>query len=67
MKKEVFNVDNNIIELLERKDIFGSEVIMIYENNKYIGYINKYTEEQIFDLRSRLINGWSYKEMNLYI
>ncbi|WP_281512313.1 hypothetical protein [Mammaliicoccus vitulinus] len=64
--KLVFNVDNNIIELQEKTNIFSPEVILVIENNRYIGYINKYSEDQLHMIKSRLIAGWTYRELNLY-
>lgn len=66
MKKLIFNVDNNIIELLEKKDFFGSEIIMVIVNNKYVGFKNKYFEEDIFQMKKRLISGFGYKELGIY-
>lgn len=65
--KLVFNVDNNIIELQEKTNVFSPEVILVIENNRYIGYINKYSENQIQMIKSRLIAGWSYRELNIYV
>lgn len=66
MKKLIFNVDNNIIELLEKKDFFGSEIIMVIVDNKYVGFKNKYFEEDIFQMKNRLISGFGYKELGIY-
>lgn len=65
--KLVFNVDNNIIELQEKTNVFSPEVILVIENNRYIGYINKYSENQIQMIKFRLIAGWSYRELNIYV
>lgn len=65
--KLVFNVDNNIIELREKTNVFSPEVILVIENNRYIGYINKYSQNQIQMIKSRLIAGWSYRELNIYV
>lgn len=64
--KLVFEANNNIYELIEKKDIFGSDVILIIENNNYIGYINKYTIDDIYKTKYRLISGWSFRQLSVY-
>lgn len=64
--KLVFEANNNIYELIDKKDIFGTEFILIIENNNYIGYINKYTVDEIYKTKYRLISGWSFNQLSVY-
>lgn len=64
--KLVFEANNNIYELIDKKDFFGSEIIMVIVNNKYVGFKNKYFEEDIFQMKNRLISGFGYKELGIY-
>jgi len=64
--KLVFEANNNIYELIDKKDIFGTDVILIIENNNYIGYINKYTIDDIYKTKYRLISGWSFRQLSVY-
>lgn len=67
MEKLVFEYRGNSFELIESTDLFGCEVIAIYENKTFVGSVEKIHENEIHILAQRIISGkYSYQELGVY-
>lgn len=67
MEKLIFEVRGNVVELIEQKDLFGEDVIAIFENTNYIGSIEKLHKHEIHITAQRILSGkFSYQEIGVY-
>lgn len=67
MEKLVFEYRGNLFQLVESRDLFGCEVIAIYENKNFVGSIEKLHENEIHILAQRILSGkYSYQELGVY-
>lgn len=67
MEKVLFEYRGSKFELLESKDLFGCEVIVIYENDILVGTVEKLHANELYIVTQRILSGkYSYQELGVY-
>lgn len=67
MEKVLFEYRGSKFELFESKDLFGCEVIVIYENERLVGTVEKLHSNELYIVTQRILSGkYSYQELGVY-
>lgn len=67
MNKIKFEFRGNIFELIEELNFFDEESILIFENEKLIGSVEKLHKNEIHIIAQRILSDkYSYREMGVY-